>query len=345
MRMTRRNSAVACAAAFFLSFACAAWAAPPLERTEYNLLGTTCTVRLYTGGNTAALDAAFARIAEIETRMTINKGGSEVDLVNDAAGKRPVKVTSDVLYVIMQGLKYSEDGDGAFDISVAPLVKLWGIGSDTARIPEPSEIRAALTRIGYKDIVVNEKDSTVFLRRPGMAIDLGSVAKGYAADEVVRVLQGKGVTVALVDLGGNILTMGKKPGGALWRIAIQNPVEPRGTMIGYVDIPGGSVTTAGTYERFFERDGKRYFHILDARTGYPAWNGLSAVAIWAPDSTTADGYDTLVFTLGLDRGKKLVEATHGAIEAVFITDKKGVYVTPGLRSRFTLTSPDFSMSR
>jgi thiamine biosynthesis lipoprotein len=305
------------------------------------MLGTTCTVRLYTGGNAEALDAAFARIAEIESRMTINKGGSEVDLVNEAAGIHPVKVTADVLNVITAGLKYSEDGDGAFDVTIAPLVKLWGIGSDSARVPDPSEIRSALSRIGYRDLLVNEKESTVFLKRKGMGIDLGSVAKGYAADEVVRVLKERGVTAALVDLGGNILTMGKKPGGAQWRIAIQNPDEARGTMIGYVDVPGGSVTTAGTYERYFMKEGKRYFHILDARTGYPAWNGLSAVAIWAPDSITADGYDTLVFTLGLERGKKLVESMNGAIEAVFITDAKQVYVTPGLTSRFTLTGSEY----
>jgi FAD:protein FMN transferase len=342
--MTHR-SFVAWGASLALLISAAAWAAPPLERTEYDLLGTTCMVRLYAGGGNAALDAAFARLAEIERHMTINKPGSEVDAVNEAAGKHPVKVSTDVLHVVQDGLQYSEDGDGAFDITVAPLVKLWGIGTQTARVPSESEIRSALSRIGYKDLVANDRDSTVFLKRPGMGIDLGSVAKGFAADEVVKVLRPRGVTSALIDLGGNVLTFGTKPGGALWRIAIQDPEKARGTMVGYVDIPGGSVTTAGTYERYFERDGKRYFHILDARTGYPAWNGLSAVAVWAPDSTMADGYDTLVFTLGLDRGIKLVESTRGKIEAVFITEKKGVFVTPGLRGRFTLTAADYTLMR
>ncbi|HEY9594131.1 MAG TPA: FAD:protein FMN transferase [Spirochaetia bacterium] len=344
--MTNRTiMAAAAIAAIFFSSVGTAHAAPPIERTEYDLLGTTCMIRLYAGGSNATLDASFARLAEIEKHMTINKPGSEVDAVNDAAGRRPVKVSADVLHVVEVGLQYSEDGDGAFDITVEPLVKLWGIGTDAARVPSEKEIRGALSRIGYKDLVVNDKASTVFLKRPGMGIDLGSVAKGWAADEVVKVLHAHGVTSALIDLGGNVLTYGTKPDGAQWRIAIQDPEKARGTMIGYVDIPGGSVTTAGTYERYFERDGKRYFHILDARTGYPAWNGLSAVAIWAPDSTTADGYDTLAFTLGLEHGSKLVESTHGRIEAVFITEKKGVYVTPGLRSRFTLTSPDYTMMR
>ena len=176
-----------------------------------------------------------------------------------------------------------------------------------------------------------------------MGIDLGSIAKGYAADDVARILKEHGVSAALINLGGNVLTMGTKPDGTEWRIGVQNPDQPRGTHIGIVSMTGGSVTTAGTYERFFEEGGKRYFHILDARTGYPAWNGLAAVAIVSPDSTTSDGYDTLVFTLGLQKGREFVEKLHGAIEAIFITDHHEVYVTPGLRARFALSDPSYTM--
>ena len=345
MSITRRWARrIAAAVVLSLGMTIPAAAAPsPLERTVYNLLGTACTVRLYTGGSAAILDAAFARIAEIDARMTTNGTASEVDQINAAAGKKPVPVTSDVLTVIQRGLEYSRDGDGAFDITVEPLVKLWGIGSASARVPQPLEIKNALALIDFHRVSLDSKRSTVFLEKPGMGLDLGSVAKGYAADEVARLVRALGVATALIDLGGNVLTMGTKPDGSLWRIAIQNPDAPRGTKIGYVDIANGSVTTAGTYERFFEKDGKRYFHILDARTGYPSWNGLSAVAIVAPDSVTADGYDTLVFTLGLDKGRHLVESMHGAIEAVFITEKREVYVTSGLSARFTLTDPRFTL--
>jgi FAD:protein FMN transferase len=326
--------------------ACMAGAAvQPLERTVYDLLGTACMVRLYTGGSAAIMDKAFARIEEIDARMTISRPDSEVLEVNRAAGQHPVKVTQDVLTVISQGLKYSADGNGAFDITVAPLVKLWGIGTSNARIPQKAEITAAISLIDYRNVVLDQKALTVYLKKPGMGLDLGSVAKGYAADEVVRILRANGVSAALVDLGGNILTMGRKPDGSPWRIGIQNPEAARGTKLGYVDIASGSVTTAGTYERYFEQGGKRYFHILDSRTGFPAWNGLSGVAILAPDSMTADGYDTLVFTLGLVEGRKLVESTHGLIEAVFITETHNVYVTPGLRSRFTLTDSAYTMLR
>jgi thiamine biosynthesis lipoprotein len=176
-----------------------------------------------------------------------------------------------------------------------------------------------------------------------MGIDLGSIAKGYAADEAARVLGERGVTSALINLGGNILTMGRKPDGTLWRIGIQNPEEPRGTPVGVVELASGSVTTAGTYERYFTSGGKRYFHILDARTGYPAWNGLAAVSIIANDSISADGWDTVVFTQGLEAGRALVDSARGAIEAVFVTEKREIYVTPGLRSRFALTDSRFAM--
>ncbi len=188
-------------------------------------------------------------------------------------------------------------------------MKLWGIGSARARVPGPDEIHHVIALIDYRNVVLDPKASTVFLKNPGMGLDLGSIAKGYAADEVARIFQA------------------------------------HGTRIGYVEITGGSVTTAGTYERFFEQGGKRCFHILDARTGYPAWNGLAAVAIVAGDSTTADEYDTLVFTLGLEHGRSFVESLKGKIEAVFITEKREVYVTPGLRSRFTLTDARFTELR
>jgi thiamine biosynthesis lipoprotein len=332
-----------CALLVLLSSA-SAWAAPQ-ERTAYDLLGTTCTIRIYTGGDAQAMDAAFARLEQIDRLMSVMRADSEISRVNAAAGRQPVKVSADVLAVAEVGLQYSREGDGAFDITVEPLVKLWGIGTSSARVPRPAEIAAAVTHIGWRYLKIDEKESTLFLTRPAMGIDLGSVAKGYAADQAARVLRDHGVTTSLIDLGGNILTTGRKPDGSQWRIAIQNPEEARGTALGYVDLAGGSVTTAGTYERFFDQDGKRYFHILDARTGYPAWNGLSAVAIVAPDSTTADGIDTLAFTLGLDRGLKLVEGTVGLVEAVFITDGRKVYVTPGLASRFKLTDSKFTLVR
>jgi FAD:protein FMN transferase len=330
---------------FALSALGPCWGAEPLNRTELNLLGTTCEMTLYAGGSTQAMDAAFARLAEIEARMTINRDYSEVIEVNKAAGLHPVKVTADVFQVISRGLEFSAAGNGAFDITIAPLVKLWGIGTAAAHVPQPDQIKQALAKVSFRDLMLSQQDSTVFLKRAGMGIDLGAIAKGYAADEAARVLREHGVTTALVNLGGNVLTMGKKADGSPWRIGIQNPDEPRGSYLGIVSTGDMAVVTSGIYERFFDLGGKHYHHILDTQTGYPVWNGLSAVTIVTKNSTTADGYSTLIFCLGLDKGRKLVESTGGAVGAIFVTDKHEVYVTSSLRQSFKLTDSTFTLMK
>jgi FAD:protein FMN transferase len=315
----------------------------PRSRTEVGLLGTSCTITIYSGYSEAALDASFARIAQIEERMTVNRDDSEVLRVNRAAGKRAVTVSADTFAVISRGLEISRMGNGAFDITVGPLVKLWGIGTAAARVPSVDEIRRALALVSWREVTLSPSDSSVMLRRSGMALDLGAIAKGYAADEVVRILREHGVRSALVNLGGNVLTLGAKPDRTPWKIGVQNPEEPRGTHIGIVDVGETAVVTSGTYERFFEKAGRRYHHILDTATGAPVDNGLAAVMIVTPSSTTADGWSTLVFALGLERGRALVEATGGEIEALFVTTSRDVHVTPGLRKRFRLTDPRFTL--
>ena len=182
----------------------------------------------------------------------------------------PVAVSADTYSVIREAVAISRLGDGRFDLTVGPLVRLWGIGTDDARVPSPAEITAALGLVGWRDVELSEPDATVFLRRPGMAIDLGAIAKGYAADEAAAVLAAKGVKAALVDLGGNVLTLGAKPDGSPWRIGLQDPDPsvPRGSHIGIIEFEGSrSVVTSGTYERYFVRDGVRYHHLLDTATG------------------------------------------------------------------------------
>ena len=315
----------------------------PMTRTEVGLLGTTCTVTIYRGWSQAAFDEVFARIAQIEDRMTVNRDDSEVIRVNRAAGKAPVKVSPDTFAVIAKGLEISRQGGGAFDITVGPLVKLWGIGTTAARVPAAREIAEARARVGWGNVQLSRQDSTVFLRQRGMALDLGAIAKGYAADEAARILRTRGVKSALINLGGNVLTVGSKPDGSPWRIGVQNPEEPRGTHIGVVEVGETAVVTSGSYERFFESGGRRYHHILDTSTGFPASNGLAAVMIVTGDSTAADGYSTLVFALGLQKGRALVEGTEGAIEALFVTDSREVFVTPGLKNRFRLTDSRFTL--
>jgi FAD:protein FMN transferase len=311
----------------------------PTATSRMGLLGTLCKITTW-GPAAQAVNAAFDRIAEIDGRMSATRSTSDVARVNAAAGVAPVAVSPDTFAVIRAAVDFSRLGEGRFDLTVGPLVRLWGIGTDDARVPGPSEIAAALARIGWRDVELSEADATVRLRRAGMAIDLGAIAKGYAADEAAAVLASRGVKTALVDLGGNVLTLGAKPDGSPWRIGLQDPdpAVPRGSHIGTLEFEGSrAVVTSGTYERYLERDGVRYHHLLDTATGRPVSNGLVAVTIFTTRSIDADGWSTLAFASGLERGRALVEATGGDVEALFFTERFEVYATGGVRGKLKLS--------
>jgi thiamine biosynthesis lipoprotein len=315
---------------------------PPVEhsRTDF-VLGTVCTVRLVQGGDDKLLDTAFARLRQIESELTVNKPGSEIDAVNAAAGKHPVKVGADAIAIIKKDLGYCAMTDGAFDPSVGPLVKLWGIGTDHARLPAQSEIDAAKKLVGWKDIVLDENAGTVYLKRPGMALDLGSGTKGYATDQLVELFKSAGVKSAIIDLGGNIFVMGSRPDGKPWRVGLQNPdSSERGAYLGIADLSNKTMVTSGVYERFFIKNGKRYHHILDPFTGYPVDNGLTSVTIITDRSFDADGFTTALFAVGRERGMEL--GIKAGVGVIMVDDKNRVYMSPGVSKYFQITDPNFT---
>lgn len=324
--------------------ACAASRPPaePRRRTELQL-GTVCTITFIDGGDEAAFDAVFARLAEIHARMSAQEPGSELTRIADAAGKAPVAVSADTFAVIEQALRYAELSGGAFDPTVGPLVRLWGIGGDGERIPSRAELAANLALIDRKSVVLDRAKLTVFLAKAGMRLDLGAIAKGYAADEAARIMLERGVRAGIVDLGGNIMTVGRKPDGSPWRVGVQNPFSDRGEYLGIVSSEAKTVVTSGVYERFFEEGGRRYHHILSTRDGYPVDNGLWAVSIIADRSIDADGLSTSVFALGLEKGRALVESLPG-VEAVFIDAEKRIHLSSGASKLFTLTDTSFTLA-
>ncbi len=264
------------------------------------------------------------KISDIENKMSLNISTSEINKINKNAGIAPVKVSKNTFDVVKASLIYSEKTKGSFDITVEPLVSIWGIGTDKARIPSKDEINNALKLINYKDVVTNEKESTIMLKRKGQAIDLGAIAKGYTADELKKVLLNYNVSSAFLNLGGNIYVLGNKPDKTPWKIGVQNPLEPRGDYLGIVSVSDKSVVTSGNYERFFERNGKRYHHIFDTKTGYPAEKGLISVSIISDKSIDGDALSTSVYTLGLDEGKKLIEKPKGCRSRIVTEDKKSI---------------------
>ena len=300
-------------------------------------LGTICTITLYSADTDDVLESAFDIIDDIESKMSINEASSEVASINKMAGIAPVKVSADTFYVIEQSLSYFDAGRGKFDITVQPLVELWGIGTERARIPSKSEIDTAMTLIGSADVVLSQAESTVFLKRAGMAIDLGGIAKGFAADRVRDYLVERDYDRGILNFGGNIIAFGEKPGGAPWIIGIQDPFDTRGTPVATVDLTGeSSVVTSGIYERYFERDGRRYHHILDPDTGYPADNELASVTIISKLGIVADVFSTIAFALGITNGAALIENTP-SLDAVFTTKSREVYITSGLTECFAMS--------
>lgn len=315
----------------------------PLSRTEF-VLGTVAKISIYDHQSEEILDLAANRLYELEDTLSINKTGTLIDEINAQAGISPVQVDADTFSVIEKGLAYSQLTDGAFDISVGPIVKLWNIGFPDARIPSAQEISTALPLVGFDKVQLNAEDSTVYLEEKGMQLDLGGIGKGYAADEIADLLRSQGVEHALIDLGGNLYTLGTKVDGSLWNIGVQDPFNPRGKIIGRLTTADESIVTSGIYERFIEDEaGHKYHHILDPKTGYPYENEIAGVTIVSKHSTDGDALSTSVFALGIEKGLEFVESQPD-VEAIFVTTDYKVYLTKGLKDTFTLTNDAFTLA-
>lgn len=315
----------------------------PLSKTEL-LLGTVAEISIYDKRDETILDKAFQRIKEIETKMTINNSEtSEIISLNNASGNNEVKLSSDTFLVLKKGRDYSEMSKGFFDITIGPLVKLWNIGTDYAAVPEKAKIDEAKELVDYRKLRLNAETHTAFLEKQNMQVDLGSIAKGYAADEAARILRENGVNHAIINIGGNVMAIGGNPKGVPWKIGIQNPFNTRGNYIGLVQIQDQTVVTSGTYERYFVENGRIYHHILNPFTGYPVENDLRSVSIVSDISMNADGLSTIVLLYGLEEGIKLIESIENT-EAIFLTNDKNVYVTSGLKDNFTITNSEFKLA-
>lgn len=315
------------------------------SKTMY-YLGTVNEVTIYTKSSEAKANEILSHcediVKDIDNKMNPSTISSGIYKINQNAGKEPVKVSKDTFNVIKASLHYSEVSNDSFDATIGALVQLWNIGNEKAKVPTQEEVNALLPSVDYKNIILDEKNSTVMLKNPETKIDLGGIAKGYAADKVVQYLEGQKIEGAIVNLGGNIYTLGTKDGKTKFNIGIQDPTKPRGNAIGSITTTNNSVVTSGIYERYIEKDGKIYHHILSPKTGYPVENNLSSVTIISDNSMNCDALSTTAFSLGLEKGLKLIEKTPNT-EAIFITKDKQIYTTPGLKDSFKLTDSSFTI--
>lgn len=304
------------------------------------LMGTLVEMRIY--GSQKVLNAAFNHLKHLDAMMSRTQPGSEVYQINQMAGHDWVPVSLDTYKVVESAVEYAKLTDGLFDPTIAPLVDLWGIGTSHAQIPKAEALQAVQGLIDYRAVELNTKDRQVRLSNHGMGLDLGGIAKGYAADSVVALLRNNGVKSGFISLGGNVYVIGGKPDGSAWRIGIQDPFAPRGVHTAILEVRDTSIVTSGPYERYFIKDNRRYHHILDPITGYPAENDLVSVTIVTPCSMTADALSTGVFLLGKEQGLRLLEELDG-VEGILITSDRQVYVTSGLRGQLKSLARGFEL--
>ena len=313
---------------------------------QFFFLNSILTLDIYdTGLDNAKINQEVEdRVRELENKMSTKIATSEVSKINDNAGIDKVKVSDDTYTVIKEALKYGKISKGKFDITVGNLVDLWGIGTENEKVPSKEEIQKALATVDYNKVEIDDNNKTVFLKDKGMKIDLGAIAKGYVADDIVKILEKDGVKSAIINLGGNVYVYGNK-GGKNFKIGIRNPLSPDpNDYLGIYQSQNESVVTSGVYERFFEKDGKRYHHILSTSDGYPIDNNLISTSIITKSSMDANALSTTTFALGLEEGLKLIENTKNT-EAMFITADKKIYMTSGLKEKFELKNSDFTIEK
>lgn len=311
-------------------------------------MGSYVQQTVWGSGAEDAMAETVRGIEELEREISWRLEG-DVALINSQAGGELVALDEETGTgeLLAEMLELCERSGGALDITLGPVTRLWDFDNEP-RLPEPEELEKALELTGWQDVELTE-DNSVKLARPGMALDLGAVGKGAACDSAVsRYICAGGVSGAVVAVGGSVGLYGQKPGGEDWQVGVRDP-EGAGSL-GVLSLPGGFVSTSGSYEKYFEQDGRVYCHLLDPRTGYPAESGLRSVTVWCPaemnDKYThpgalSDGLATACFVLGTKDGMKLLES-YGA-QGIFIDEGNGIAVTGGLRDRFTLTAGGYSL--
>lgn len=295
------------------------------------LMGSPIQLKLF-ACDEALASRVFNLIKKYEDLFTVNRAPSQVMAINEAAGLHPVAVSRPVYELIKCAKAASQLPDSAFNLAIGPLVKLWRIGFQGDSVPPAQEIAARLRITRPQDVVLDDAALTVYLTQPSMEIDLGAIAKGYIADRVRDYLHQQGTVNGLINLGGNVQTLGSPQ--ETWSIGLKKPFAGADALVGTIEVVNKSVVTSGTYERWFEQDGKRWHHILNPRTGYPLENELESVTIISTDSLDGDIWTTLIFGLGVEKGMRALRARED-IEAIFITKNRDIIISSQRQFSFT----------
>lgn len=301
----------------------------PITETEF-ILNTIASISVYEANNSKdvvqIINECFSLCSDYEKLFSRTIEGSDVDKINKSNGTA-VEVSPETTELINLSLKYSNLSQGAFDITIEPISALWNFQSETPVVPPSELINEVVKHVDYKNIVV--EGNTVKLKDPIASIDLGGIAKGYIADRAADFLKENGVTSAIINLGGNILTIGTKTDGDKFSIGIQKPFDEQNSVLGIIYSDDMSIVTSGVYERYFKINNVIYHHILNPKTGYPIENNIFSVTIVSKTSADCDALSTACFVLGLEKGMALIESLDG-IEAVFVTNDYKTHSSSGI---------------
>lgn len=297
---------------------------PSYER----VMGTVCLVNLYDNNKQKCYDEIFERLRQIDEEFDADKKQSDIALINDFGFERPIMVCDDVYSVLETAVKISEITEGAFDPTVGSLVSLWKIKSGSPHEVSANDLKEALSVVGYKNIILDPESKSVRLKKKGIQLDLGAIAKGFATDEIVKIFKKHKVKKAVIDLGGNIYVYGKKSLSKPWNVGIKNPQLPDSVPLVKVALPEISVVTSGVYERFYDGSAKSYHHILSPSDGYPVDNDILSVSVISPSSMLADAFATAFFVLGTEKSLQVLYSARKEfrmeIDAIFIEKDRGI---------------------
>jgi len=299
-------------------------------------LYTIVTITVYSESELkakTAIDATYTELDRLGRILNFYSEDSEVSRINRFSGIKAVKVSRDTVDVIDKALYVSQCTDGAFDITIGPIVKMWDF--EKKILPDAKAIKGKLNLVNYRNVVVDKVNSTVFLRKKGMQIDLGGIEKGYAAERAAEVLKKNGITAGIIAVGGEVKPFGTKPDGGTWRVGIKNPHQKNKNdeIIAIVKLDGKAISTSGGYEKFFIKDGKWYHHILDPATGYPVYEceSVSIIAKNAPD-----GFPTGIFVLGPQKGMKVLKKL--GLDGIIIDKSGEILTTEGIKDKIEIVN-------
>ncbi len=299
--------------------------------TEIFAMDTYMTLTAYGENAQTAVDDAVNYINDLDAMLSTGIETSEISLLNTNG---EYSLSTDAATILESALEVTSLTNGAFNPTIYPIMTAWGFPTQEFRVPSDDELQNLLELTDVSAINFNEETGEVSFDTAGMAIDLGGIVKGYVAEKVAEIFTNDGVTSGIASLGGDVQTLGLKPDGSTWRVALQNP-DADGDYLGILEVGEIAVVTSGDYERYFEEDGVTYHHIIDPSTGYPAMTGLHSVTVISEDGTLADGLSTALFVMGLDEANDFWRENNDLFDAIFLDDDGILYVTAGIADCFS----------